>query len=334
MLGVPGRSRGTARLRLRHVTAGAHGTGGGSGARPDTLAGTGAATAEGCLPGVMRTPARTPARRGRTGSAVAIVVALVAWLAACSDGDDGTAAPPASQPAAGSAPEDPGDTDPKAPPEPTSEGCEPTDGGPPSGVEPHEIVDVDGDGEKDSAWLTGGSERELGITTASGSTFSVTLDAASPERASAVVDVVATEDGTAPIALVDTGRAVRLYSVADCGLTPTQNPEGEPYTFDKGFTGEGTGVECVDDGEALEVEGESGERHLAGVNAEPSDDGALFTVTRTLIDLSAGATAASNGIEETVVEGAPADDETVKQAQRTSCGDLVAGEDGPVEPES
>lgn len=268
----------------------------------------------------MRTPAEDPARRRRTGSVVMVTLAMVAGLAACGSGGAGDpAAPPAASEDAGGA-------------GPTSEGCAPTGDGPPGGAEPREVADVDGDDENDSAWLTGGDQRRLGITTASGATFSVPLGSASPERAAAVVDRVATEDGTAPVALVDTGRAVRLFSVAGCGLTPTRNQEGVPYTFDKGFTGQGTGVECADEVPTVDGDRDADRLHLAALNAEASDDGSVFTVTRTFVDLSAGATRATDGVEETVVEGAPADDAVVAAAQRTSCGDRVAGEDGPVEP--
>lgn len=61
-----------------------------------------------------------------------------------------------------------------------------------------------------------------------------------------------------------------LYSVADCAVTATRNDQDEQYTFDKGFTGFGT--------------------------------------------------------------GAAAGDPAVTTAMETSCGELVAGRDGPVEP--
>ena len=102
-----------------------------------------------------------------------------------------------------------------------------------------------------------------------------------------------------------------------------QNAQGEQYTFDKGFTGFGTGVGCT------EVDGEL---HLAGLNAV-SDDGTSFTVSRTFVDLDAGAQTATNGEEETVAQDAAADDPVVTTAQETTCGNLVAGQDGPLEPQ-
>jgi len=117
---------------------------------------------------------------------------------------------------------------------------------------------------------------------------------------------------------------VLLFSAADCDLAATQNLAGAPYTFDKGFTGQGTGVGCTEVDGAL---------RLAGLNAT-SADGSSFTVERTFVDLDDGALAASNGEASTVADGAGPDDPVVVTAQETSCGDLVVGEDGPVEPQS
>jgi hypothetical protein len=258
-----------------------------------------------------------------------LVVALVVWLATRPAGD---------APAASSSPTEAGTTSPSPSPEPTStsptsgpttstpasEGCPATGDGPPAGAGTHEVVDVDGDGRPDTAWLTGGADRTFGITTASGATFSAPVESASPQPASAIVNLVAAGDGTAPVALVDTGREVLLFSAAGCAVTPTQNAQGETYTFDKGFTGFGTGVGCTE---------QDGELRLAGLDAV-SDDGASFTVDRTFVDLDTDARTAANGQEETVATDAGPDEAVVTTAHETSCGDLVAGEDGPVEPRS
>ncbi|WP_426310015.1 hypothetical protein [Cellulosimicrobium sp. E-16] len=251
-----------------------------------------------------------------------LVIALVVWLVN-RPADD---APAAETPTATESP-NPSPTDTGTPTADTStpaaEGCPAAGDGVPAGAGTHEIVDVDGDGRPDTAWLTGGADRAFGITTASGATFSAPIESASPVAASAIVQLVAAGDATAPVALVDTGREVLLFSAADCAVTPTQNAQGEQYTFDKGFTGFGTGVGCT------EVDGEL---HLAGLNAV-SDDGTSFTVSRTFVDLDTGAQTATNGEEETVAQDAGADDPVVTTAQETSCGDLVAGQDGPVEPQ-
>ncbi|MEK8226634.1 hypothetical protein NKG05_11895 [Oerskovia sp. M15] len=105
--------------------------------------------------------------------------------------------------------------------------------------------------------------------------------------------------------------------MANCAVNVTQNPQDEPYTFDKGFSGFGTGVGCT----AVD-----GVLHLAGLNAM-SNDGDTYVVARTFIDLDESARRASNGQTETVAEGAPSSDPVVVTAQETSCGDLVAGGD-------
>ncbi|MDF9877065.1 hypothetical protein [Cellulosimicrobium cellulans] len=251
-----------------------------------------------------------------------VVIGVVVWLLNRPTDD----APAAETPTATESP-DPSPTDTGTPTDDTStpaaKGCPAAGDGVPAGAGTHEIVDVDGDGRPDTAWLTGGADRAFGITTASGATFSAPIESASPVAASAVVQLVAAGDATAPIALVDTGREVLLFSAADCAVTPTQNAQGEQYTFDKGFTGFGTGVGCT------EVDGEL---HLAGLNAV-SDDGTAFTVSRTFVDLDAGAQTATNGEEETVAQDAAPDDPVVTTAQETTCGDLVAGQDGPAEPQ-
>ena len=55
------------------------------------------------------------------------------------------------------------------------------------------------------------------------------------------------------------------------------NAQGQPYTFDLGFAGQGTGVGCS--GPALD---------LAGLNAVAAADG-TYTVTRTFVTLDADA---------------------------------------------
>ncbi|OLT47889.1 hypothetical protein [Cellulosimicrobium sp. CUA-896] len=262
-----------------------------------------------------------------------LVVALVVWLVTRPADDAPDASPSPSPTETGetspSPTEDPDDEEPddttsEPTTSPAAEGCPATGDGPPDGADTHEVVDVDGDGRPDTAWLTGGADRTFGITTASGATFSTPVESASPQPASAVVNLVAAGSGTAPIALVDTGREVLLLSAAGCALAPTANAQGEPYTFDKGFTGFGTGVGCTKTEDAL---------RLAGLDAV-TEDGTSFTVSRTFVELDADARTATNGQEETVATAAGPDDPVVTTAQEATCGDLVAGQDGPVEPRS
>jgi hypothetical protein len=200
-------------------------------------------------------------------------------------------------------------------------GCAPSGKGVPKGAGTHRIIDVDGDGRPDTGWITAGADRRFGITTASGATFSIKITSASPEPASAIVQRV---DPGIPIALVDTGREVLLYSAAHCHLAATQNATGSSYTFDKGFTGYGTGVGCTASGERLE---------LAGLLAKKDDGTSTYTVTRTFVDLDADGGHATNGTPQVVAKDAKASDAVVKTAQETTCGDLRAGKDGPVEPQ-
>lgn len=226
-----------------------------------------------------------------------------------STGDD----PPGTSPAPTA---DPGTDESDATP---ATGCPATGDGVPAGASSGEIVDVDGDGRADTAWLTGGAERTFGVTTASGATFSTPIDSASPIPASAVVGVVGTD--AVPIALVDLGREARLLTLADCTATPTVDAQGQPYVFGRGFGDQGTGVGCS------EIDGTL---RLAGLLATEEGDG--WTVTRTLVDLSDEGRVATNGAVEEVASGAAADDPVVTTAQEVSCGDAVAGDDGLAEP--
>jgi len=254
--------------------------------------------------------------------AVVVVVGVVVALA-LTQGDD---APTAPTTGATSAP-----TTTAADPEATASattgaspttaaGCAPAGDGPPTGADVRDVVDVDGDGVPDRAWLTGGADRALGITTASGATFSVPVDSASPVPAAAVVEVVQAD--RVPIALVDVGREAKVFAVLGCALVAPTNAQGEPYTFDRGFAGQGTGVGCTRDGGAL---------RLAGLDAVAADDG-TFTVTRTFVDLVDGGRLARNGAPEQVATGAGADEPVVTTAQDVTCGDLLTGRDGPTEP--
>ena len=201
-------------------------------------------------------------------------------------------------------------------------GCPAVGDGVPQGASSTEVVDVDGDGRPDTAWLTAGADRTLGITTASGATFSAPIISASPIPASAVVGGVATSDAAdVPIALVDLGREAQLFALTDCTVTQTLDASGQPYVFDRGFGDQGTGVGCSD------VDGAT---RLAGLLATQEDDG--WKVTRTLIDLSDGGRLAANGTVAVVAEEAAADDAVVTTAQEVSCGDLVAGAGGLTEP--
>jgi hypothetical protein len=180
----------------------------------------------------------------------------------------------------------------------------------PDGAATAPTADLDGDGAADQLWLGGGDQRILGVATASGAVLSTEFTSAAPQPASAIGQRLG-DDGPA-IVLLNTGRAVSLYAVVDCEIVPTQNQQGEQYTFDRGFTGYGTGVGCVDLGSGLQ---------LVGLKATSDAEGKQFTVTRTAIELAHGGRTATNGPTEVIAEDAAPDDPVVTSAQSVSCGE-------------
>lgn len=273
--------------------------------------------------GPPQPPEQEPSRRRGwiIALAVLLVVAIGVIVYLLVDGDDDEDPVPVastSAPAAGDSPEPSAPATTSAPP---TAGCAPNDATAPEGADVVTVIDVDGDDRPDQAWLSGGDSRTFGITTASGATFSTAIESASPVAASAIVNRV--QDDQIPIALVDLSREALVYSLAGCAVTPVQNAEGAPYTFDLGFAGAGTGVGCTE---------ESGVLRLAGLNAVGDAQG--YTVTRTFVDLDADGRQATNAAPEQVAVAAAEDDPVVTTAQEVSCGDLVAGTDaGPVEPQ-
>ncbi|MEZ0446482.1 hypothetical protein [Cellulomonas sp. ICMP 17802] len=261
-------------------------------------------------------------RRGWTVAlAVLLVVAIGVIVYLVVQRDDGGSTPVAS-PSSSSSPSATPSPSASESSEPTAAaGCAPNDEAVPAGADVVTVIDVDGDGRPDQAWLSASDTRRFGITTASGATFSAAIDSASPIAASAVVNRVQADQ--IPIALVDLGREALVYSLAGCAVTPVLNAGGEPYRFDRGFGDQGTGVGCSSD---------AGTLRLAGLDAV-ADAAGTYTVTRTFVDLDADGRHATNGSPEQVATGAAADDPVVRTAQEVSCGDLVAGSDaGPVEP--
>lgn len=267
----------------------------------------------------------TPTRRGRrlpVATAVVIVVlilvvAVLVWQAAAHPLASGPSSSPIGTTSASA-------SSPATRPSGTASaraGCPSTPGtSTPSGADVHVVVDVDGDGRPDQAWLTAGADRRFGITTASGATFSARIDSASPLPAAAIVGIVQDRQ---PVALVDLGRETLLYSLSGCQVTVPQNPTGGAFTFDRGFADEGTGVGCQTD---------AGEVRLAGLEAVQDAGASTYTVTLTWVDLSADGRSARLGTSVRLAEGATAQDPTVVTAREVTCGDALAGRDGPVEP--
>ena len=234
-------------------------------------------------------------------------------LAGCSSGDDAPAAAPATTPqtSASTPPPATGPSGGTPTTDGTSAGCPPT-GYALTGTEHRPTLDVDGDGQADTEWIapqpTGDGSVQFGVQTASGDAITANLQSASPlPRSLLVADVTGAGE---LIALTSDGRAVQLWAVSDCQLIPARNASGEQYTFDLGFTGQGTGVGCLD------VDGD-GVRDLAGLLADGT------SVTETAIDLASPQ--ATNGTSRTV-EDAPADQ--LELARSVSCGDLTLAADG------
>ena len=109
----------------------------------------------------------------------------------------------------------------------------------PRGVKTVATTDLDGDGKADRMWLwNNGSasapKRYLGVVYSAGGGASITCTGAAPQSAAAVAGRLSSG---AAIILLDTGRSVQLYAVVNCAITAARNPQGNQYTFDKGFTG-------------------------------------------------------------------------------------------------
>jgi hypothetical protein len=186
----------------------------------------------------------------------------------------------------------------------------------PAGATSKPTVDVDGDGRRDTAFITGPDSTgavTYGVRTASGGVFSAPFTSASPQPRSVLFADV-TGHGEV-IALVSDGRQVDLLAVSACQLVPEKNAQGQQYAFSLGFTGYGTGVGCVD-------ANRDGVTDLVGLKFVPEPQGA-GTIQRTIVVLTGPQ--ARNGATDTVpVTRASMADE----AHAVTCGDLSMAADG------
>jgi len=243
-----------------------------------------------------------------TGLLTAALLALAVGACSAPAADGGTSAPPSSSTAGPTAPSTPGATAAPPPPSASSAAC-PAGGTVPEGAATAPTVDLDGDGQADTLWLSDGQDRTLGVRTASGAVLSMPFSNGAPFAAKAMGQRLA--DGSA-IVLLDTGRSVAVYAVVGCELVATKNVQGEQYTFDLGFTGYGTGLGCADVGAGLQ---------LVGLNAAPVESGDAFDVTRTPVDLQDHGRSARNGTTEDVAKNVPDDDPAVQNARTVTCAD-------------
>ena len=245
----------------------------------------------------------------RTGLVPAFLAAVAVVLAGCSS-DDGDAAA-SSTTAASTAPT-------SGSPSPAGgtggAGC-PVTGYALTDVISAPTLDVDGDGAADTEWIASqpaaDGSVQFGIPTASGDAIATNLQSASPlPRSILVADV--TGDGEL-VVLASDGRQVLLYAYSECAIVPVQDPQGEQYAFDLGFTGYGTGVGCLD------VDGD-GVRDLAGLQVD--GDGTGYTATPVVLD---GPRARNGEISQGVSDAGA---EAVEAARSITCGDLTMADDG------
>ncbi|WP_029429486.1 hypothetical protein [Blastococcus sp. URHD0036] len=250
--------------------------------------------------------------RTRLPLVLAVSAALIAGCSA-DDGDDATAAPTTATTTATTTASatPPGGSDAGG----SDAGCPATDDGIPSGAATRPTLDVDGDRAADTEWIASSPAADgsvlFGVTTASGATVTADLQSASPVARSILVADV-TGDGEL-VVLASDGRQVLLYAYSDCQIVPVQNPQGEQYAFDLGFTGYGTGVGCLD------VDGD-GVRDLAGLLV--NGDGTGYTATAVVLD---GPRASNSDVSMGVADAGAA---AVEAARSITCGDLTMTDDG------
>ncbi|WP_213814489.1 hypothetical protein [Glaciihabitans sp. dw_435] len=198
-----------------------------------------------------------------------------------------------------------------------SSGCAPTPAtSMPADAVARKVIDVDGDGKKDVLWATddGGPVR-FGVTTASGAMFSYEVNSASPGGRHAFLAKMV---GGRIISLADDGRGAYLHVLVGCNFVQPLNPGGEAYTFDmENLRGNGTGVGCITTDQGTEI-----------VGLQATATGRTYTVTQTVINLSANGKLASNGATTTLGTKLAATDPIVVGAQSITCGASSAATDG------
>jgi hypothetical protein len=204
-------------------------------------------------------------------------------------------------------------------------GCAPGGTPPPADVAQRQVGDLDWDGGPDTLWVgqfrdgNGGTDRVVGVTTASGANSGVQVLSASPMPLAALA-IDAQQDGQHQI-IVSDGRSAHLYVFADCRIQTVVDNQGAPFVFDlQNLRDHGTGVGCSDLGPR------SAGRHLVGLQALNNGQ---WVIRRTEIDLNR--TLATVGESDTVT-ATSAQDPAVTSAQTISCGDLTLSKDGVQKP--
>jgi hypothetical protein len=184
-----------------------------------------------------------------------------------------------------------------------------------------QVVDLDGDGKPDTAWIATDASgvTKVGVVTAAGGGTERAWDSASPVMRSVLV--VHVNDATLPLFLADDGRMVQLWAFSDCSIADVLNVQGSPYEFSLGFTDYGTGVGCAT------VEGV---RQLVGLDVT-GQSGNTVDWTSTVVTVTG--LEALNGAVTTGTYTSPADDSQIELLHTVSCGDQTITKDGISAPE-
>lgn len=217
------------------------------------------------------------------------------------------AAPPATTPRA--AP--PATTPPTPTAAPTAAGCAPTTATMPAGAVSRTTIDVDGDGVADTEWVTTTPSLQFGVTTASGATYSFSLNTASP---AARVGFIARLNDHRIVALTDDNRSASVHFFVNCGWVTTKDSHGAPFALDfNDLAGTGSGVGCSFG-------------YVVQFQATNSATG--WKVTKRPLNLNSTGSFASFGPATVVVANASASDSRVKVAQALTCESVTVANGG------
>jgi hypothetical protein len=191
----------------------------------------------------------------------------------------------------------------------------------PAGAVTKTVIDVDGDGRPDTAWIARGADGRttIGVVTAAGGGAVRPFESASPVTRSILV--ADADDGGPVEVFASDGRSVQLWAFTGCDLVDVRDAQGAPYVFSLGFSGIGTGVGCV----AID-----GRKRLVGLDVT-SDRGDTVEWSRTIVELQ-GATA-RNGATSSGTFTRPADDHTIDLLHQVTCGQLTMAADGLTAPQ-
>ncbi|MFP5346262.1 MAG: hypothetical protein ACLGIA_04460 [Actinomycetes bacterium] len=191
-------------------------------------------------------------------------------------------------------------------------------GGVPAGAATAKMPDVDGDGHPDTLWISSdGVHRRVGVTTTTGATFSQPIITGSPVPASALGFKVRRDTGVNVV--MSDGRLATLYAARACSLTPVIGPDGQPFKFDQGFAGNGTGMGCVNIDRRMQ---------LVGLLAQPDSS----IVKRTVITLH-GTTSAQETATIGRSQWVHVGQRGLDLAYQITCGQLTMQRDGVHEPQ-